>query len=157
MSISIYYTIVITSNKSCGVCYMTCVCTHIVCVSFVSHKFSKHSCGHSQVVFTPTTLLTLDGHHLEGQQVCPPGLVDLDKGGSQQQAPRWERSLQTKASISKIGEFEKKLLTEQQERSANARNPPGPSVTKQAHTRPLSTDERVSPVSNIGSIQSQGA
>jgi DNA repair exonuclease SbcCD nuclease subunit len=87
-----------------------------------------------------------------------PGLVDVDTQNSQQRASKLEgrSQLQTKTAVSKIDALKKTLLTEQRERSVNAQNPPGPSVAKQLHTRPLSADEQVSPALKGGSVWTDG-
>lgn len=82
-----------------------------------------------------------------------PGLVDLDKESNRRQVSTAEaktRLVKKSAAIQEIELFEATLLTEQQERSVKAREPPGPGVTKQPRTLStrLTPSQRGSPNPN---------
>lgn len=67
-----------------------------------------------------------------------PGLVDVDMQSSQQctRSQGKPQSAKKGAAINEIEELEKRLLTEKEERIANAREQPSPSVTKWPSARP---------------------
>jgi hypothetical protein len=73
-----------------------------------------------------------------------PGLVDIGAQSSQQHLPRLDAKSKKSGDVGEINALEMKLLTEKQERMENAREPSGPSVTRQPHTVPLTAGQPVS-------------
>ncbi|KAF8432345.1 hypothetical protein L210DRAFT_985816 [Boletus edulis BED1] len=88
-----------------------------------------------------------------------PGLVDLGTENSQGRVPRsGGRSRQSKiAAVSKIAEFEWEAQTEQLEWSTQARQPPGPNVSKRPRAAASTASQSVSTIINEQlNIQTQG-
>lgn len=89
-----------------------------------------------------------------------PGLVDLNTESNRRSVSTSEtkvRLVKTSDAMNEIKALEAKLLTEHQERSGTAREPPGPGVTRQPRTSPtLVASQRLSPNPNPPTVRDHG-